>query len=691
MGKDNLLIVEDERIIAIDLQRRLEKFGFSVCGIASTGQEALELCERHSPELVLMDIMLSGDIDGIEAADIIRKTYGLPVIFLTAYSDEKTLERAKRSEPAGFILKPFKEKELYTTIDIALYKNKINKKLRIQELWRTAILESTQEGIIATDMKGNIRFMNTAAVYLCGYKEEEARDQNIGSIVSLVDEKTSNPFTLPLIESDNNEDSSFILENTSMISRDNTSFHVEGIWSRIKGTEGEIEGHVLAVRDISQLREMSEQLTYQASHDILTGLANRDEFSQHLSVLIADAKKNDRTHALLYLDLDQFKIINDTCGHAAGDELLLETSSIIQNVVRSSDVSARLGGDEFGILLEGSNKQQALFIAQRLHDQLNNHKLVWEKKVFNVNSSIALVMITQQSKDLNSILAAADDALYLAKDEGGNRIKVYETKGNIFVQRRGEMEWISRLTGALEEDRFKLYYQPIIPLDEKKEIKAKSEILIRMVNENGDIIAPADFIPAAERYKLMNAIDRWIIRKSLISYSELEKRKKLTENTKRLAINLSAQSLTDETLLKYIESQFNEIGVPPECFSFEVTETAAISNMNTAVNLIKDLRRLGCTFSLDDFGSGFSSFSYLKDLPVDYLKIDGIFVKEMDTDPVNRAMVEAMNNLGHVIGKKTIAEFVHNEAIYNLLREAGVDYAQGYHISAPVPLDSLLQ
>lgn len=689
MKKEKILIVEDERIIAIDLQRRLEKFGFIVCAIASTGQEAIKLAESHSPDIALMDIMLSGEIDGIDTAQIFKTKHQIPVIFLTAYSDEKTLERAKKAEPSGFILKPFKEKELYTTIDIALYKNKIDKKLKIQELWRTAILENIQEGIIATDTEGSIRFMNPVAEKMSGWTNEKGRNKNIIEIIRITDEKTLHALKLPLYTGNEKPDTQFILENAYLENRNGDKIHIEGVWSRIRGMEGDIQGNVLAVRDISQIREMSAQITYQASHDTLTGLANRDEFNHRLAILISDSKKNKNTHALIYLDLDQFKILNDTCGHAAGDELLLETSSIIQTVVRSSDVSARLGADEFTILLEKSNQDQAMFIAQRLHDQLNNHKLVWENKVFNINTSIALVMITEQSKDLNSVLAAADDAIYLAKDEGGNRIKIYETKGNIFVKRRGEMEWISKLTNALEEDRFLLYYQPIVPLSDNGDSAGKSEILIRMIDENGKIVAPTDFIPAAERYKLMSVIDRWIIRKALMSYRDLQIKNKLTEVTKTFTINLSAQSLADETLFRYIDTQFKELNVPPENFCFEVTETAAISNMNTATSLMAAMHELGCTFALDDFGSGFSSFSYLKSLPVDYLKIDGIFVKEMDKDPVNRAMVEAMNNLGHIIGKKTIAEFVHNKKIYNLLKEIGVDFAQGFEISPPLPLDSL--
>ena len=688
MNREKILIVEDERIIAIDLQRRLEKFGFMVCAIAVSGKEALHLTELHMPDIILMDIMLAGEIDGIDTAQIVNQRFRIPVIFITAYSDEKTLERAKRAKPSGFILKPFKEKELYTTIDIALYKNDIDKKLKIQELWRTAILENIQDAIIATDINGSIQFMNPAAENLLAWPIEECKDKNISDIVKIKDEKTSRSLDLPIL--DESGPKAQVMFNDAYIQNKNDKvIHVEGVWSKIKGMEDEIEGQVLAVRDISKIREMSDRLTYQASHDTLTGLANREEFTNRLDMLIADSKNNGSVHSLLYLDLDQFKVVNDTCGHAAGDELLMETSSIIQSVVRSSDVSARMGGDEFGILLEGSNKQQAMFIAQRLHDKLNNRKLIWENKVFNINTSIGLIMINDQCKDLNSILAAADDAIYLAKDEGGNRIKVYEIKGNLFLQRRGEMEWISKLTGALEENRFLLYYQPIVPLDEKKSISGRSEILIRMIDEKGMIIAPADFIPAAERYKLMNPIDRWIIRNALIAYKDLMDKDKLNDHTQIIAINLSAQSLADDTLFNYIDAQIKEIGVPPLSLSFEVTETAAISNMNTAGNLITGLRELGCTFALDDFGSGFSSFSYLKSLPVDFLKIDGMFVKEMHTDPVNRAMVEAMNNLGHVIGKKTIAEFVNHPDIWRALKEIGVDYAQGFEISPPIPLDSL--
>lgn len=684
MNRETILVVEDERIIAIDLQRRLERFGYIVCGLAATGEAAIKKTEEFLPDIVIMDIMLTGEIDGIEAAKYIKEKLHIPVIFLTAYSDEKTLERAKEAEPFGYILKPFKEKELYTTIDIALYKHSIDKKLRKQERLFSAILHSIADGIIATDKENIIQFMNPIAQEITGFTENDAKGRLLSQVINLIDEKSSKVLALPEISGKNEE--AFFFKDSVIVNKRGDHVHVEGTLSYIHDKDKSVEGQVLALRDTTEMRQLSETISYQASHDTLTGLANREEFSSRLAVLIENAHSNASQHALIYLDIDQFKVVNDTCGHTVGDELLIQTTGIIKTVVRASDLCARLGGDEFGIILENCSLEKALFISQRLHARLNEHKLVWEENTFNINSSIGLVMINEQSIDLSSVLAAADDACYVAKDEGGNRIKIYETTGNLFQKRRGEMQWISKLTRALEENRFRLYYQPIVPLRKDKALPKKLEILIRMVDEQNKIIMPIDFIPAAERYNLMPAIDRWVIKHSLEAYRELLISMGPDKEIDLFCINLSAASLADERCFTFIKEQFQTTSAPPTGFCFEITETAAISNMGVASKLIHDLKEIGCTFALDDFGSGFSSFNYLKNLPIDYLKIDGSFVKDMHSDQVNCAMVEAINNLGHAMGIRTIAEFVANSNIKERLIDIGVDFAQGYEIGKPQDL-----
>jgi diguanylate cyclase (GGDEF)-like protein/PAS domain S-box-containing protein len=692
MSKERILIVEDEKIISLDLQRRLEKFDYNVVGLCTTGTEAVDKTGEFLPDIILMDIMLAGDIDGIDAAKHIKDQYQIPVIFLTAYADEKTLERAKEAEPFGYILKPFKEKELYTTIDIALYKHKVDKTLKRQERRFSAILHSIADGIIATDNERKIQFLNPVAEEITGWKEAEAQTKSIENLISIIDENTNSIIQLPAVDTPITKKSIFYFKNAVVKNRNGDKIPVEGTIASIRDSEKKVEGQVIAIRDVTQLREMSDKISYQASHDALTGLYNREAFSQSLKGMINSANKENRQHALIYLDLDQFKLINDTIGHAAGDELLLETTGIMKSVFRSSDVCARLGGDEFGVLLSDTDQDMAYVIAQRLHNRLSERRLIWDKTAFNIHSSIGLVTIDTASEDIHSVLAAADDACYIAKDEGGRRIRVYKTSDSTFKKRRGEMQWVTRLTRALEEDRFELFYQNIIPISQaaKETRMEKFELLIRMVDEEGNIIPPADFLPAAERYNMMPSIDRWVINTAMGMYNKVASQNGTVGKRMIFTINLSAESMADEHFLEFIQNQIKSHGVKPSDFCFEITETVTISNMTTASKFIHELKALGCTFALDDFGSGFSSFNYLKNMPVDYLKIDGSFIKDMDENAVNSAMVEAINNLGHVMGIKTIAEFVRNRQILDRLKDLGIDYAQGYEISKPQSLKELI-
>lgn len=691
MRREKILIVEDERIIALDLKKRLERFGFPSPEIVSNGEDAIAAAEGLHPDIILMDIMLGGSIDGIEAATRIKDTLNIPVIFLTAYSNENTLERAKGAEPYGYILKPFKERELYTTIDIALYKFEVNRKLKQQERWLSAVLHSVEDGIIATGRDGFIQFMNPVAQVITGWDESEVSSHTLAEVFPIVQDRDGRPVALPEIGNTSKDMYPVLFKNCSLTNKKSAVIHIEGSLGIIKDRYGNTEGQVLAFRDTTEMQRLSDTISYQASHDTLTGLANREEFSGRLEMILQNAKQHDSFHSLVYLDIDQFRVINDICGHTAGDELLLKTTRIIRSVVRSSDLSARLGADEFGILLEDAKIDQAVEIAKRLQARLMGDKLIWEKHVFNINTSIGIVPIDGTSESTHAVLAAADDACFIAKDEGGNKIKIYSNEENRFAQRRGEMQWISRLTKALEDDRFILYHQPIVPLDPGKQAIKKSEILIRMIDTEDNIIMPADFIPAAERYNLMPAIDRWVIHSAFRSFKSLEDSFEGRRNPFTLSINLSAAFLADESSLDYIHYEFQEYGISPEAFCFEITETAAITNMERATQFIHDMKKTGCTFALDDFGSGFSSFNYLRELPVDYLKIDGIFVKNMHEDSISHAMVEAINSLGHFIGIQTIAEFVANEAIISKLREIGVNYAQGFHVGRPAPLEELLE
>jgi diguanylate cyclase (GGDEF)-like protein/PAS domain S-box-containing protein len=683
MNNENILIVEDEKIIALDLQRRLERFGYSVVGMASDGQEAINLAAERRPDIILMDIMLAGDMDGIEAARRIRAQLGIPIIFLTAYTDEKTLERAKEVEPFGYILKPFKERELYTTIDIALYKNSIDNKLHKQERLFSAILHSISDGIIATDKDMSIGFMNGIAEGITGWTEADAKGRHIAGVLSLQDQRTQQDFFAGG-PPDVDEKPLFFKEAIAK-SAAGRSLLVDGSITRIHEKENESEGLLITLRDITEIKRMSDTIDYQASHDALTGLANREELTLALNELLLGLKTGDRSHALLVIDIDRFKAINDTCGTLAGDELLRQIASHVQANISRKDVSARIGGDEFAIILKDCEPEDSVNVAKRLKAAVESRKFAWQASVFPVTLSIGIVGLGQESEDTHSVLAAADDACHLSKEEGGNRVNVFYAKDTKYQKRRGDMEWIAKINKAAEENRFLLYQQPIVPLSDDSGLGAKCEILLRLVNEDGSIARPGDFIPAAERYNLMPLVDRWVIKNSIAAFRALRDRgSELAKNI--VSINLSGPSLLDDTLVDLILYEVRRNGLDSSSFCFEITETAAIQNLSWATRFIKRLKDEGFTFALDDFGSGFSSFGYLKNLPVDYLKIDGSFVQTIDESLISYTMVESINSIGHVMGIKTIAEFVKSAEIKRKCAEIGVDYAQGYVIAEPSPL-----
>lgn len=449
----------------------------------------------------------------------------------------------------------------------------------------------------------------------------------------------------------------------------------------------ELTRRMASIAAIAILRKQSEeQLLFHANHDALTGLINRREFERRALLLLASVKRDKQRHALCFMDLDQFKVVNDSCGHAAGDEMLKQITSALQLVVRKRDTLARMGGDEFSVLLEHCSLEQAQRLADDLYKVIQNYIFLWEGQSFRVGVSIGLVAITEATSNLTELLKEADAACYMAKDLGRNRIHIYHPEDVEIAHRHGEMQWVSKLNQALEEDRFCLYAQTIEPLNGSNQ--KHYELLIRMIDEKGEIIPPGAFLPAAERYNLMLKIDIWVIKQA---FSLLANTPDFVAQTGFISINLSGQSMADHNLLDFIISEIDSAGIDGDKICFEITETAAISNFRRAMLFISTLRRLGCRFALDDFGSGLSSFGYLKSLPVDYLKIDGMFVKDIIDDPIDHAMVKSINEIGQIMGMKTIAEFVENDEIKDMLREIGVNYAQGYGIDKPVPFKDLLQ
>ena len=433
------------------------------------------------------------------------------------------------------------------------------------------------------------------------------------------------------------------------------------------------------------LEERNKELMRLTYHDPLTGSYNRRAFEARLEHALETAIIEGKHHALCYIDLDQFKVVNDTCGHVAGDELLKQVAILLESEIRESDMLARLGGDEFGVLLEGCGVQQAQVVAEAMRLKVKTHRFAWQDKPFDIGISIGLVPITTENANLSEIWKNADAACYVAKDSGRNRLQIYQEHDKELAQRYGEMQWVSRLKQALNENRFELHAQMIKPVDNANP-QVHYEVLLRLREANDDLVLPMAFIPAAERYNLMSDIDRWVIKEALLCIKDLQR---ASMQDFILSINLSGQSIGNQEILNIIKTEIDANNIEPSQLCFEITETAAMTNLTSAMQFIRSLRALGCKFSLDDFGSGLSSFGYLSNLEVDFIKIDGEFIKSIETNPLSYSIISAINQIGHVMGVKTIAEFVENNEVLSRVANIGIDYVQGYGVHKPEPLHQL--
>lgn len=534
--------------------------------------------------------------------------------------------------------------------------------------------------VTITDIDGTIIYANEKFCLISGYSQEELIGQNHRILNS------------------GNQERNYWTEMFKTISRGKTwndevrNIAKDGSFYWVKTTimpsfddTGAIKNYISIRTDITENKQLNEKISYQASHDALTGMVNRREFERRLEQLISRSE-DGVPHSVLYLDLDEFKIVNDTCGHHAGDELLRQIPELVKQQTRKADLVARLGGDEFGLILHACDEHQAKNVANKILQSISDFQFCWEKRCYKIGVSIGIVMLGDEQTTLAETLKSADAACYAAKDRGRNTVVVYSASDNELVSRQEQMNWATKLTECLEEDKFILYAQPIVPTRKPASKNISYEILLRMT-EGEKIIPPGAFLPAAERYNKITQIDRWVVSKTL---SMIKDQKTFLENTDHISINLSGMSLTDESFMRFLIDEIDKSNLHGK-ICFEITETAAITNLSAASKAINILHGMGIRFSLDDFGSGLSSFAYLKNLQVDYLKIDGNFVKDIVTDPIDRAMVNSIHEVASVMGKTTVAEFVENEDILSVLCEIGVDYAQGYGIGKPAPLTNLLQ
>ncbi|MGB1262457.1 MAG: EAL domain-containing protein [Cognaticolwellia sp.] len=548
------------------------------------------------------------------------------------------------------------------------------------------ILDLTTEAIYGLDLDGNCVFCNAACLSMLGLSEQnELIGKNMHQLThhTHVDGTAYHQKDCPINQANLNSKKCHI-DSEIFFRPDGSSFPAE-YWSHPIIDNGKVNGCVVTFLDITERRKKEDELCYQASHDSLTGLLNRLEFEKRLVASLKALSIENTQHAMFFLDLDQFKVINDTCGHVAGDELLRQISGVLSNAIRHNDTLARIGGDEYAILMENCTLEQASRIAKIILDAVNDFHFVWQDNVFRIQISIGLIPIEAENQLISELFIQADAACYLAKDAGRNRIHVYHPNDADMAQRHGEMQWVTKIYSALDENRFLLYAQPIVPI--KSQSKQHYELLLRMKDPSSKIIAPGDFLPAAERYDIIQQLDFWVIEHA---FKQLSQSADFLKNINFISINLSGKSLSNKTLLETIINTLDATNIDAGKICFEITETAAIANFNHALTFINTLKGKGFRFALDDFGTGLSSFEYLKKMPVDFLKIDGVFIKEITESPIDYELVKSINRIGHVMGMKTIAEFVENDNILTKLADLGVDYAQGYGVGMPVPLESLI-
>jgi diguanylate cyclase (GGDEF)-like protein/PAS domain S-box-containing protein len=547
-------------------------------------------------------------------------------------------------------------------------------------------MQSLGEAIVTTDIEGRLAYLNPAAEKLLGIGRAQAIGRPLEDVVGLVDQSDRKNLADPVREAiggGNGNPHNLSRRAVLLGKASGEERAIELAASPLRNESGELAGAVILLHDVTELRGLHRQMSYQATHDALTGLVNRREFEHRLDEATEAARRGEAAHMLCYLDLDRFKIVNDTSGHLAGDSMLREVAKLLREAVRDSDTVARLGGDEFGMLLVGCPLDKARQIADDVCRSIATYRFVWHDRVFNIGVSIGLIEIGREAGSVEQLLAAADSACYVAKKEGAGRVSVYSARDEALARSSGEFEWLHKLQSAIKDERFALYYQPIVSAYGNDTDGPSMEVLLRMIDETGAEIAPLEFLAAAERYRLMASVDRWVVQTTLVA---LSRNAFQLARDRSVAINISAQTLGDPLFLEFVVECLDSTGVAPDQVCFEIAESSVIGNMEATRRFVGVLHGMGCKFTIDDFGSGVASFSSLKNLPLDYLKLDGSFMRNLARDSVSQTMVTAMINLARTLNFKIIAEQVEDSAALDVARRMGVDFVQGYVIARPAKL-----
>ena len=685
---------------------------------AGDGEQALSLIFKHGFDLVILDVLMPG-MNGIEVLSKIREQFTeseLPVLMLTVKDDIDSIVEGLEHGANDYITRPIDFSVLQARIKIQLTHKHTQDQLRqhhnmLEQLvdQRTQQLTNANQSLtrqikdtkiaeevakvgearyqalyhdnpsmfFTIDESANVVSVNQFGAALLGYSVDELTGTAAETLYTETEQKKVRTH---ILECFNNPDEVQRWESCK-VKKDGSLLWVRSTVRQIQQDDG-VKQLFMVCEDITEAHYMSEQLAYRATHDDLTGLINRREFEHRLGQLINTTKQTNATHALCYVDLDHFKAINDSCGHIAGDECLRQIAEIIQTHAGSYNLLARIGGDEFTLIFHNCDLELAKKRANKLLDAIHAHQFFWLNDHYSLSASIGLVVVDKTTDNIPGLLSMADTSCYAAKQQGRNRIHLFKQDDVLIKRRKTDMAWAARIESAIEQDNFLLLKQDIAPLQQAGTGR-HYEVLIRMLDSNGEQIRPKIFIPVAERYGTAGQIDRWVIGHCLKWLSGDPGK---LDDLSMVSINLSGQSISDPGLLKFITEQMAATNIPPQKICFEITETAAITNLTQANQLIINLKKVGCKFALDDFGRGLSSFAYLKNLPIDYVKIDGMFVKNMLNSRVDREVVNSINQLAKILGKQTIAEFVPDQETIELLTELGVDYAQGAAIGLPSPL-----
>jgi diguanylate cyclase (GGDEF)-like protein/PAS domain S-box-containing protein len=693
----SILIVEDERIVAQDLQAILEDLGYQVPAIADSGELARQKAAETQPNLILMDIRIIGEIDGITTAQMILEEFDIPIVYLTAHSDEATLKRAKETSPFGYIIKPFDERELQTVIEIALYKHQIEMRLKENAQWLTTVLESIGDGVIVTDAEGKITFLNPVAEEITDWSFEEAFGRKATEVFKIINENSRLPIHNPILQVLNTGNNAVLPENTLLITKNGREIPVEdsitaiankskkqGV-KKLKDSKGKTLGSVLVFRDVSEQRLVARKLHRQAFYDDLTDLPNRVWFRERVTDAIERVRRNPNyLFAVLFLDLDRFKTVNDSLGHAMGDCLLFNVADRLVKSIRTIDTIARLGGDEFAILLENlQSPNEAYRVIQRIQQALSLSFNLEGQEIYS-NASIGVVLSSLGYYSVDDIVRDADIAMYRAKARGRGCYEIFDPAMRDRAIAISQIE--NDLRGAIERNELSIYYQPIISLSTQE--TEGFEALVRWHHPQRGTISPADFIPIAEETGLIVQIDRWVLEQAC---RQMKAWQVESPNLPPLSVcvNLSSKQFKQPDLIYYIDQTLKTIGLESSRLKLEITESALIENPELAAITLAQLKELGLSLSLDDFGTGYSSLSYLHRFPVNTIKIDRSFINQIDGQQDGLEIVRAIVMLGQTLGMDVVAEGIETQEQLTSLRQLQCQYGQGYLFSRPLPVNEV--